>query len=81
MIRLRKKEQGEFIHVFELMFSIKSVNNNVIVLRKNDISKIIKNYAKDDDTFFKFISQNFSDRNNENIFINWNDIKFNWKYN
>ena len=79
--KVTKKEQIEFINVFELMFSIKSVENNVITLRKNDVSKIVKNYAKDDNTFFKFISHNFSDRNKENIFIDWNNITFNWKYN
>ena len=74
------KNDYNIINVFELMFSIKGVENNDIILQQNDINKILKIYSNNDENFERFINHNFSDRKNENIFIDWKNIKFNWKY-
>jgi hypothetical protein len=75
------KKKKEYINVFELMYSVKSVENNVIILEKNDVSKILKNYSDNDDGFYDFIGHSFSERKNEKVFIDWDKIKFNWKFN
>ena len=62
------------------MFSIKGVENNIIILQQNDISNILKIYSNNAENFESYINHNFSDRKNENIFIDWKNIKFNWKY-
>ena len=80
VIKVINKNKIELINVFELMFSIKSVNDNLIVLKKNDISKILKNYSNNEDNFMQLINHRFSERKNENIMINWENITFNWKY-
>lgn len=74
------KKENELINVFELMFSIKSVSDNLIVLKKNDISKILKIYSNNENSFMKLINHRFSERENENVLINWDNITFNWKY-
>ena len=58
------------------MFSIKSVSENLIVLKKNDISKILKNYSNNEDYFMQLINHRFSERKNENIIINFNNSFF-----
>ena len=73
-------DNNDFVNIFELMFSVKGVENNNIILQKNDVSKILKNYGDDDENFMRFIEHNFSERKNENVFIDWKNIKFNWKY-
>ena len=68
----------EFINVFNLMFSVKCVENNVVILQKNDITKILNNYSKDDITFMNFISNRFhEEENNGQQLINWQSIKIN----
>ena len=57
------------------------MENNSIILEKNDVSKILKNYSDNDDGFYDFIGHSFSERKNEKVFIDWDKIKFNWKYN
>ena len=81
MNKKKKKKGKEFINVFELMFSVKSVENNIIVLEKNDVGKILKNYMENDEIFLEFINNSFSERKNEKFLIDWDKIKFNWKYN
>ena len=76
----KKKNDYNIINVFELMFSIKGVENNIIILQQNDISNILKIYSNNAENFESYINHNFSDRKNENIFIDWKNIKFNWKY-
>ena len=73
-------DNSDFANVFELMFSVKGVENDIIVLQKNDVSKILKNYCNDDENFMRFIEHNFYERKNENVFIDWKNIKLNWKY-
>ena len=73
-------DNSDFVNVFELMFSVKGVENDIIVLQKNDVSKILKNYYNDEENFMRFIEHNFNERKNENIFIDWKNIKLNWKY-
>ena len=81
-INPKKKKKGkEYINVYELMYAVKSVENNVIVLEKNDVGKILKNYSENDEVFLEFINASFSERKNEKFFIDWDKIKFNWKYN
>ena len=46
------------------MYVVKSVENNVIVLEKNDVGKILKNYSENDEVFLDFDSKEFF-----NIFI------------
>ena len=75
------KKKKEYINIFELMYSVKSVENNVIILEKNDVSKILKNYSDNDDGLYDFIGHSFSERKNEKVFIDWDKIKFNWKFN
>ena len=75
------KKKKEYINIFELMYSVKSVENNSIILEKNDVSKILKNYSDNDDGFYDFIGHSFSERKNEKVFIDWDKIKFNWKFN
>ena len=80
--KTKKKKKGKkYINVFEFMYSVKSVENNTMVLEKNDVGKILKNYSDNDETFFEFINNAFSDRKNEKFLIDWDRIKFNWKYN
>ena len=74
------KENNVFVNAFELMFSVKGVENNVIILQKNDVSKILKNYSNDEESFTRFINHNFNERKNENVFIDWKNIEINWKY-
>ena len=81
-INPKKKKKGkEYINVYELMYAVKSVENNVIVLEKNDVGKILKNYSENDEVFLEFINASFSERKNEKFFIDLDKIKFNWKYN
>ena len=80
VIKVNNKNKIELINIFELMFSIKSVSENLIVLKKNDISKILKHYSNNEDNFMQLINHRFSERKNENIIINWDNIVFNWKY-
>ena len=68
------KGENDFVNVFELMFSIKSLNNNVIVLQKNDISKILKEYSKNENTFKQLIEHSFNERKKENVLIDWSKI-------
>jgi hypothetical protein len=77
----KKKKGKEYINAYELMYSVKSVENNIILLEKNDIGKILKTYAENDNCFLEFINLSFSERKNEKIFIDWDKVKFNWKYN
>ena len=74
------KENTDFVNAFETMFSVKGVENNVIILQKNDVSKILKNYSNDEESFMRFINHNFNERKNENVFIDWKNININWKY-
>ena len=73
-------ENNDFVNAFELMFSVKGVENNDIVLQKNDVSKILKKYSNDEESFRRFVNHNFNKRKNENVFIDWKNIKLNWKY-
>ena len=47
---------------------------------KNDVSKIVKNYSNNDEIFKYFIEHNFNERKNENVLIDWENVKLNWKY-
>ena len=77
----KKKKGKEYINAYELMYSVKSVENNIILLEKNDIGKILKTYAENDNCFLEFINLSFSERKNEKIFIEWDKVNFKWKYN
>ena len=74
------KENSDFVNAFELMFSVKGVENNVIILQRNDVSKILKNYSNDEESFSRFLNHNFNERKNENVFIDWKNIEIKWKY-
>ena len=73
-------ENNVFVNAFELMFSVKGVENNDIILQKNDVGKILKNYSNDDESFKRFANHNFNKRKNENVFLDWKNINLNWKY-
>ena len=51
------KNENNFINLFDLIFSIKNYNNNIIVLEKNDISEIINKY--EEKTFISLLNYNF----------------------
>ena len=73
-------ENNDFVNAFELMFSVKGVENNDIILQKNYVGKILKNYSNDDESFKRFANHNFNKRKNENVFLDWKNINLNWKY-
>ena len=47
-------DNSDFVNVFELMFSVQGVENNIIVLQKNDVSKILENYSNDEENFMRY---------------------------
>ena len=67
----QKDNYNNFINVYDLMFSVKNVdNNNIIVLEKNDINEILEHYSNEE-TFYSLLNQNFSykTQDEENIYI------------
>ena len=66
-----KNTISNFINVYNLIFTVKNVdNNNIITLEKNDISEILKPYSEKE-IFYSLLNQNFSykSQDEENIDI------------
>ena len=63
------KTISNFINVYDLIFTVKYIdNNNIIILEKNDISEILKPYSEKE-IFYSLLKQNFSceSQDDENI--------------
>ena len=59
-IPIHKKTINKFINIYNLIFTVKNIdNNNIITLEKNDISEILKPYS-DKEMFYSLLNQSFS---------------------
>ena len=67
--KLNFKRINNFINVYDLIFVIKSIDkNNIITLKKNDISEILKHYSEKE-MFKSLLNENFSFKNEEDVDI------------
>ena len=63
-----------FVNVFDLMFSVKSIGRNEIVVFKHDISSVLDNYSEPG-MFESLLNHSFRAKNDEDIKINFEIIK------
>ena len=63
-----------FVNVYDLMFSVKSIERNEIIVFKHDISSILDNYSKPD-MFESLLNHGFRPKNDEDVKINFDIIK------
>ena len=45
-----------------------------------NLDELYEPYLNNDEIFMYFIEHNFNERKNENVLIDWENIKLNWKY-
>ena len=70
------KKKSKYINVFDLIFTVKNINNNNIILEKNDISEIIRAYS-DEKTFMALLNYNFPIKTKEEVNLELEKIHFN----
>ena len=63
-----------FVNVYDLMFSVKSIERNEIIVFKHDISSILDNYSKPG-MFESLLNHDFRPKNDEDVKINFDIIK------
>ena len=63
----------KFVNVFDLMFTVKSVNRNVIELYKNDISGVLSQYSEPK-VFNDLLNHPFPKKEVKDVKINWDLI-------
>ena len=63
------KNNDKFVNVFDLMFTVKSVNRNVIELYKNDISSVLSQYS-DPKVFNDLLHHAFPKKEDKDVEIN-----------
>ena len=63
----------KFVNVFDLMFTVKSVNRNVIELYKNDISGVLSQYSEPK-VFNDLLNHAFPKKEVKDVNINWDLI-------
>ena len=67
------KNNDKFVNVFDLMFTVKSVNRNVIELYKNDISGVLSQYSEPK-VFNDLLNHAFPKKEVKDVNINWDLI-------
>ena len=70
------KKKSKYINVFDLIFTVKNINNNNISLSKNDISEIIKAYSEEK-TFMSLLNYSFPVKTKEEVNLELERMKFN----
>ena len=67
------KNNDKFVNVFDLMFTVKSVNKNVIELYKNDISSVLNQYSEPK-VFNDLLHYAFPKKEVKDVELNWDLI-------
>ena len=78
-IKYRKKvekKEKKFINIYDLMYSVKKYDNNILVLEKNDISEIMKAYS--DKEILSLLYYNFPNKTTEEVIEYLENIGFNY---
>ena len=63
-----------FVNVFDLIFSIKSINKNEIVVYQNDISNILEEY-NEPNTFMSLLNYGFANKKEKEVELNMDIIE------
>ena len=71
----QNNNKSKYINVFDLIFTVKNINNKNIILAKNDISEIIKAYS-DEKTFMALLNYSFPIKTKEEVNLELEKIQF-----
>ena len=64
----------KFVNVFDLMFSIKSISKNEIVVYQNDISSVLEEYYEPN-IFISLLNYGFHDKKEKEVHLNMDIIE------
>ena len=64
----------KFVNVFDLIFSIKSISKNEIVVYQNDISSVLEEYYEPN-TFLSLLNYGFHDKKEKEVQLNMDIIE------
>ena len=64
----------KFVNVFDLIFSVKSISKNEIVVCQNDISSVLEEYYEPN-TFMSLLNYGFSDKKEKEVQLNMDIIE------
>ena len=64
----------KFVNVFDLIFNIKSINKNEIVVYQNDISSVLEEY-NEPNTFMSLLNYGFHDKKEKEVHLNMDIIE------
>lgn len=72
--KMHIKNTESFVNVFDLIYTVKNIGKNQIIVNKNNISNALDNYS-DPKMFIKLINYVFPHKNDEDVKIDFNMIK------
>ena len=64
----------KFVNVFDLIFSIKSISKNEIIVYQNDISSVLEEY-NEPNTFMSLLNYGFHDKKEKEVQLNMDIIE------